>query len=206
MQIFVLDAMPYTAAKYHCDKHIVKMVLEYAQLLSTAHRVLRCNYLKYEKPNGKRQGLFLLDGEEVKYNTELGKYQIVDPQCYNATHINHPCALWARETDANYHWLVALFTGCLREYKRRYHKEHSVAKLLPFFECAPAQITRAPMTPFALAIPDQYKVTNNAIASYRAFYVGEKARFAKWTNTDLPPWFEQAVKDTHDITHFARTR
>ena len=24
----------------HCDKHVVKMILEYAQLLSTAHRVL----------------------------------------------------------------------------------------------------------------------------------------------------------------------
>ena len=24
----------------HCDKHVVKMIIEYAQLMSTAHRVL----------------------------------------------------------------------------------------------------------------------------------------------------------------------
>lgn len=28
------------AAQAHCDKHVVKMILEYAQLLSTAHRLL----------------------------------------------------------------------------------------------------------------------------------------------------------------------
>lgn len=40
MNIFVLDLDPVLAAKYHNDKHTVKMVLEYAQLLSTAHRLL----------------------------------------------------------------------------------------------------------------------------------------------------------------------
>ena len=40
MNIFMLDQSPYYAASYHCDKHVVKMILEYAQLLSTAHRVL----------------------------------------------------------------------------------------------------------------------------------------------------------------------
>lgn len=34
MNIFVLDYDPALAAKYHCDKHVVKMVLETAQLLS----------------------------------------------------------------------------------------------------------------------------------------------------------------------------
>ena len=33
-----------TAARYHCDKHVVKMILETAQLLSTAHRVLDGDY------------------------------------------------------------------------------------------------------------------------------------------------------------------
>ena len=40
MNIFFLDKDPIIAAQYHCDKHCVKMILEYAQLLSTAHRVL----------------------------------------------------------------------------------------------------------------------------------------------------------------------
>ena len=40
MNIFYLDPRPDTAAEMHCDKHCVKMILEYAQMLSTAHRVL----------------------------------------------------------------------------------------------------------------------------------------------------------------------
>jgi len=35
MNIFVLDEDPITAAKYHCDKHVVKMVLETAQIMCT---------------------------------------------------------------------------------------------------------------------------------------------------------------------------
>ena len=40
MNIFYLHEDPIQNAKWHVDKHVVKMVTEYAQLLSTAHRVL----------------------------------------------------------------------------------------------------------------------------------------------------------------------
>jgi hypothetical protein len=33
MNIFYLDKDPETCAQYHCDKHVVKMILETAQLL-----------------------------------------------------------------------------------------------------------------------------------------------------------------------------
>lgn len=36
MNIFVLDMRPVTAAQYHADKHVIKMILESAQMLSTA--------------------------------------------------------------------------------------------------------------------------------------------------------------------------
>jgi len=35
MNIFVLDLNPEKAAQYHCDKHVVKMILETAQIMST---------------------------------------------------------------------------------------------------------------------------------------------------------------------------
>ena len=38
MNIFFLDKNPYVAAHKQCDKHVVKMVLETAQMLSTAAR------------------------------------------------------------------------------------------------------------------------------------------------------------------------
>jgi hypothetical protein len=37
VNIFYLDRDPKKCAEMHCDKHVVKMILEYAQLLSTAH-------------------------------------------------------------------------------------------------------------------------------------------------------------------------
>jgi hypothetical protein len=39
MNIFVLDLDPKLCAKYHCDKHVIKMILEHAQLLCTAHNL-----------------------------------------------------------------------------------------------------------------------------------------------------------------------
>ena len=52
MNIFFLDEDPRLAAIYHCDKHLIKMILETAQLLSTAQRVMSNvseNSLMYKK-------------------------------------------------------------------------------------------------------------------------------------------------------------
>lgn len=40
MNIFILDKDPVISAQLQCDKHVVKMIVESAQMLSTAHRVL----------------------------------------------------------------------------------------------------------------------------------------------------------------------
>lgn len=39
MNVFVLDSDMAKCAEYHCDKHIVKMPLELAQLVSTANKM-----------------------------------------------------------------------------------------------------------------------------------------------------------------------
>ena len=54
MNIFYLDKEPKLASKYHNDKHTVKMILELAQLLCTAHRVLD-GELYIELTNKNRQ-------------------------------------------------------------------------------------------------------------------------------------------------------
>ena len=40
MNIFILDKNPIKAAQLQCDKHICKMIVESAKMLSTAHRLL----------------------------------------------------------------------------------------------------------------------------------------------------------------------
>ena len=49
MNIFYLTHNPMQCAEQHCDKHVVKMILEYAQLLSTAHRIHDENPKVYKK-------------------------------------------------------------------------------------------------------------------------------------------------------------
>lgn len=40
MNIFYLDENPNLCAQYHCDRHVIKMILESAQLLCTALNVV----------------------------------------------------------------------------------------------------------------------------------------------------------------------
>ncbi len=40
MNIFVLDEDPEKCARYHADTHVIKMTLESAQMLCTAHQIL----------------------------------------------------------------------------------------------------------------------------------------------------------------------
>ena len=96
MNIFYLDKDAEIAAQYHCDKHCVKMILESAQLLSTAHRVL--------------------DGDEDA--DRLGLYKSFSP--------NHPSAIWVRQSDQNYNWLWELLHYLGIEYSKRYDKVHSI--------------------------------------------------------------------------------
>ena len=100
MNIFYLDRNPKIAAQMHCDKHVVKMILESAQMLCTAHRVL----------GGER------------YADETGLYK-------NA-HKNHPSTIWTRSSDKNYMWLYQLMVHLMEEYTYRYGKHHATERLI----------------------------------------------------------------------------
>lgn len=47
MNIFILDENKQKCAEYHCDKHVVKMIIEYAQMLSTTVRLTTDNDIGY---------------------------------------------------------------------------------------------------------------------------------------------------------------
>lgn len=51
MNIFYLDPNPIKCAEYHCDKHVVKMILETTQLLCSAHHL---------HPNGDYEPVYRL--------------------------------------------------------------------------------------------------------------------------------------------------
>ena len=90
MNIFYLNESPETCAQMHCDKHVVKMIIEYAQLLSTAHRVIDGNPYYDKTKNGRKI---------LRYRMENPN---LEKTLYKAAMINHPSAVWARKNSENY--------------------------------------------------------------------------------------------------------
>jgi len=183
MNIFVLDENPKVSAQMMCDKHVVKMIVESGQMLSTAHRVL--------------------DGEEyieLSANNRRIKrwkhpYDLFERLLYKASFVGHPCTQWVMENNMNYYWLAEHAEELCREYSRRYkkktHKAQDMISYLRFRKPQNISIVDS-MTPFAQAMPDEYK-NENAIEAYRAYYLGEKRGFAEWKNVETPSWYKEAL-------------
>ena len=127
MNIFFLSEDPIEAARMQCDRHVVKMILESAQLLSTAHREN--------------------DGDE--WADEVGLYK--------RTHKNHPSAVWARQSSEHYAWLYHHFEALCDEYRYRYGKEHLTwRKLSDVLGNQPRNIGEGWVDP-PQCMPDKYK-------------------------------------------------
>ena len=179
MNIFILDENPETAAEMQCDKHVVKMIIESAQMLSTAHRYLDGQeFISISKNNRK-----------IKRWCHWTDYQKSNIRLYKSVMINHPCTLWTYASKANYAWHAEHAMTLCDEYTYRYGKVHASQKIIEWCHAySPMNIPDGPLTPFAQAMPDEYK-HESAVEAYHAYYRGEKARFAKWTKRNIPEWF-----------------
>ena len=153
------------------------MIIEYAQLMSTAHRIL--------------------DGDEYEGRTKIGRRirrwkhpnKNIENTIYKASHINHPSAVWARTSVANYIWLYKLFEKLCDEYTFRYGKIHSTDALLRgLLVTPPTKIKEGGLTTMPQAMPDHCKKPDS-VDAYRTYYIQEKKRFAKWTKRQVPHWF-----------------
>jgi len=163
-----------------CDKHVVKMILETCQLLSTAHRVLdgHKNVREYSSLKTKKTcNKIFYDLDNIYMNINV----------YLPTHINHPSNVWTRQTSGNYRWLYDHLIGLLDEYTYRYQKTHKCERLLEHLMFAPENIKLGPQTTVPLCMPEKYHDLYS-IQSYRNYYNGEKLGFAKWTNREKPKW------------------
>ena len=180
MNIFVVNRDPWLAAKDLCDKHVVKMIVESAQMLSTAHRVL----------DGKPTTALSRTGRRIKQWDHPNP--AFDKVLCKATMVNHPCTRWAMENNKNYFWLYDHLDALLREYTDRYQKHHSMEGLTyNFLRSAPRNIAMVNgTTSFAQAMPDQYR-NPDAITAYRNYYMGEKRRFAAWKTGIKPKWWKE---------------
>jgi len=182
MNIFVLDQNPIVAAQHMCNKHVVKMIVESCQLLSTAHHVLDGKKITRVAKNGRN------------YSTYECVNDLFTPNILRCTMVNHPCTIWVRSSHMAYNWLWLHVRELLDVYSERYEKIHSYYSLVQFTLIKhPKNIPHVPIEPFAQAMPDKYK-NNDAVNAYRAYYIGEKSRFAKWPDGKTPSWYLDGIK------------
>jgi hypothetical protein len=194
MNLFILSLDPTKIAEYMMDKHIAKIILEAVQMLCSTQRLLT-----------------------AATATEC------DPCVYKIAHKNHPVTIWCRASQANFIWTLDLIDAMHVEWKYRYnhpeHKEHksySVAQYLrqniPPPEAFERVKTPGVMTPFALAMPDEFKIhahapdtatgtshghdIYDAVASYRSYYLSApKRRIAKWgKRREMPVWYMRGLR------------
>jgi hypothetical protein len=171
MNIFAVDDCPTTAAVMLCDKHIPKMIVESTQMLVSALR---------------RHGA--LDGDlpltKSKRQPHKGGYH------------NHPCTRWTGDTRSNFVWLYDHALAMCVEFSKRYGKEHYAHfnQLVPMAHMI-SWVPDGPLTPFAQAMPDEYRRPDDPVWAYRLYYALDKSRFAVWARgTPAPDWFHELVE------------
>lgn len=178
MNIFFLSICVRRCARYHFDKHVVKMILELCQLLSTAWH--------------------MLDSTDAIDLTASGKI-------YKKTHHNHPCAIWTRAHVNNYNYVAKLALALCDEWRFRYGhpitKIHACEpKLLFLLSNPPTSISRSSAIEiskknplgFTLPMPQamfeecKWRPTKLSAAvcmtAYRRYYMStHKAHLTSWT-------------------------
>lgn len=175
MNIFYLSKDPRECAEMMVDRHVVKMILESAQLLSTAHRML--DGLEYKAFTGKRT---------------VKRWSLADmrePVLYQATHINHPSTVWARTSVENYNWLYEHFFSLLLEYNYRYGKIHKCSGDLSYLLGSPPHnLKDYDMTEMPSCMAPEYVISSNPVENYQNYYKNGKKHLHRWTRRNPPGW------------------
>lgn len=112
------------------------------------------------------------------------------PHIYRPAYPNHPCTQWAKASRSNWHWLLEHANGLCIQYKKRFHRMHKCEEqIIPILNCRSLEaMPDLGLTPFAQAMPAHYK-DPDPVWAYRAYYLGDKSRFAKWEKGVGAPWW-----------------
>jgi len=171
MNIFALDIDPCKAAQAHCDKHVVKMIVESAQILSTVWHI---------------------QSEDA--------WLLIPAEAYKATHRNHPCVKWAARNGANYRWLWRLASSLGVEFVFRYGHRHKSVDVINALNEPPSCIPSGPLQSFALAMPEEFSTDyythishgmtahEAAVECYREYYRCAKAHILNYRKRTPPAW------------------
>ncbi len=167
MNIFVLDEDPVKAAQALDCVRLPKMCVESAQMMASALR---------------RHGVT----DEQMPLTKSGTP-------YKGGYHHHPCTRWAGDSRANFVWLALHAIEQCKEYTRRFGKEHACYG--PINHMArmwmSAKFEENYTTPFAQAMPDEYK-DDDPVVAYRAYYHSkvDSPGGVHYRHTSPPDWWE----------------
>lgn len=159
MNIFVLDRSHEKNVSYYMKSHVTKMPLEYTQLLSTAVRVI-------DYPNN-------LD---------------VNIPAYKATHINHPCSIWVRESKAHWLWLRELSMALMDEFFFRRGKYHASSVRMMLIPIPKNFKETAWLRDPPQAMPEELRC-DDVVTAYRNYYIEKKSHLAEWECRTQPEWY-----------------
>lgn len=167
MNIFYVDFSPKLSAQSLCDKHIVKMSLESAQMLANC----------FDK--------------EVLEDPNTPKTQKGTPRRYS--HWNHPSSIWTRATKGNMNWLIEHGIFICLEKKNRY-PDKPLPFVYDFLVWCKENIELSTtpdgdFTPPPQCMPDHCKVEGNTVQAYREYYMKEKSEIVTWKCGNTPYWF-----------------
>jgi hypothetical protein len=159
MNIFFLSLNPKEAARLHCDKHVVKMILETAQLLYSSHWMLN--------PEGLRENAYKIAHKNhpcaIWVRTSLSNY------------------MWLASLGW---WLCKEYKHRYGEDKIHKTEQHIIWLL----NNPPKGILCYGFTMPALAMPDEYK-KDDVVESYRLYYIESKLKkrgIVKYTKREWP--------------------
>lgn len=203
MNIFALSRSPQESAQEMIDKHIVKMPTETCQMLHT--NIL---YMEYVSIWGSEPQLKDLKAFHKNTGSKLMKPAM----------LNHPSTIWARQSLANFDWLLYHGVFLCSEYTHRYEKEHGTEKRI--VDCGSYRelienhnYPLDELTPVSIAMFDKYRIPNDmevhnwdyVIRSYRHYYLEGKWRFATWRKNRRPEWYPEnwyAVQFNKEVRSF----
>lgn len=163
MNIFILDHDISLSAQYHCDKHVVKMILESAQLMCSAH-IAHNQPAPYKMSAGHMKHPCAIWARETQDNY-FYLQQLAMNLCeeytyrYNKIHAS-------QDIIDNLPWPSFLPKGKQTPFARAFRRDMPAENLQRILSC------------------------KDVVEAYRLYYVLDKAHFCKWTGREVPLWFE----------------
>ena len=196
MNIFALSLNPKEAAQAHGDKHVVKMILETCQMLYTAHWIAaHPDLLIHRAPIKLAAAHKCL---EVPADMQSAPLRLSAPEPgYRPVHAHHPCTIWIRTSIENYLWAADLALAIADEYEFRWPgRTHSCKAHATWLKANPPRLPDVPQTPFAMAMPDEYKVSD-PVQAYINFYKGSKhdRGLTTYTRRGSPAFLDTLIRD-----------